>query len=57
MLTYGLWDRLLSQAWTSRPELLRVAGDLSGWAVALTGRAAEAEEIATAIHEVCGWFP
>lgn len=57
LLTYDLWSSLLRQARLNRPQLLGVIGELTGCAVALTGRPEAAEEIAGAIHDVCEWFP
>ena len=57
LLTYDLWLNLLNCARLDRRQLLNATGDLAWCAVALTGRPAQADEIASAIHEVCGWFP
>lgn len=57
LLTYDLWVNLLHQVRLDRSQLLWVIDDLAAYAVQLTGRTEEAAEIASAIHDVCEWFP
>lgn len=57
MMTYELWSEWLAGIHSKRATVLELIGDLSPSVIQLTGSTEQVEEIATAIRDICGWWP